>query len=319
MKIVITDIDTVTGGDLSLGSIEKLGEVTCYGLTSEEEVSERICDAEIILCNKTLLNRGNLSAASKLKYIGLFATGYNNIDLDYCRERGIAVCNVPGYSTDSVAQLTFAFILELVNRVCDYRSLVDKGDWIKSRTFSMFPIPLMELKGKTLGIIGFGSIGSRVAEIACAFGMNVLAYNRSPRSAQGVRFTELPYLLAHSDIVTLHCPLNEDSRELINERTLSQMKQGAILVNTSRGGVIDENALADALKSGRLMGAAVDVLKKEPMDKDCPLYGIPNCIITPHIAWAGLETRERLLKIVTDNISAFMRGETVNEVAGITR
>lgn len=315
MKIVITDIDTVTGGDLSLEAIERLGEVTCYGLTAEEETAERVKDAEIVLCNKTLLNRSNLSGASKLKYIGLFATGYNNIDLDYCRERGIAVCNAPAYSTDSVAQLTFAFILELVNRVYDYKALVNKGDWIKSRTFSMFPIPLMELKGKTIGIIGFGSIGSRVAEIACAFGMRVLACNRSPKSAQGVEFTELSSLLEQSDIVTLHCPLNEASQNLINEKTLALMKRGAILINTSRGGVIDENALAKALREGRLMGAAVDVLRKEPMDKDCPLYGIPNCIITPHIAWAGLETRERLLGIVVDNILAFMRGETVNEVA----
>ncbi len=319
MKIVITDIDTVTGGDLSLKSIEQLGDVTCYGLTAEEEVAQRVGGADIILCNKTPLNRKNLCGASRLKYIGLFATGYNNIDLEYCRSRGIAVCNAPAYSTDSVAQLTFAFILELVNRVCDYRSLVDKGDWIKSRTFSMFPIPLMELKGKTLGIIGYGSIGSKVGEIACAFGMRVLACNRSPKTAQGVEFTELSVLLEQSDIVTLHCPLNEDSQNLINEEALSRMKHGAILINTSRGGVVDENALAKALRTGKLMGAAVDVLRKEPMDKDCPLYGIPNCIITPHIAWAGLETRERLLKIVTDNISAFMRGETVNNVAEIKK
>lgn len=318
MKIVITDIDTVTGGDLSLKSLEELGEVTCYGMTSEDEVGERIKDAEIVLCNKTPLNRHNLHRASRLKYIGLFATGYNNIDLEYCREHGIAVCNAPAYSTDSVAQLTFAFILELTNRVYDYRSLVDKGDWIKSRTFSMFPIPLMELRGKTLGIIGFGSIGSRVAQIALAFGMRVVAYNRSVRTAEGVEFTDLQSLLRQSDIVTLHCPLNEDSRDLINEKTLSEMKRGAILINTSRGGAVDENALASALKAGRLLGAAVDVLRNEPMDKDCPLYGIPNCIITPHIAWAGLETRERLLQIVTDNILSFMRGEVRNEVAGST-
>lgn len=315
MKIIITDIDTVTGGDLSLKAIEQLGEVTCYGLTAEEEVAQRVSDAEIILCNKTALNRKNLCGASKLKYIGLFATGYNNIDLEYCKSKGIAVCNAPAYSSDSVAQLTFAFILEFVNRVYDYKSLVDKGDWIKSRTFSMFPIPLMELKGKTIGIIGYGSIGSKVAEIALAFGMRVLANSRSPKTAQGVEFTELSELLRQSDIVTLHCPLNEASQNLINEKTLSQMKHGAMLINTSRGGVVDENALAKALRTGQLMGAAVDVLRKEPMDKNCPLYGIPNCIITPHIAWAGLETRERLLKIVADNISAFMRGETVNNVA----
>lgn len=314
MNIVVTDIDTVTGGDLSLDALERLGDVTYYGLTSEEEVSERVRDADIILCNKTPLNRGNLQNAARLKYIGLFATGCNNIDLEYCRERRIAVCNAPAYSTDSVAQLTFAFILELVNRVYDYRSLVDRGDWIKSRTFSMFPIPLMELKGKVLGIIGFGSIGSRVAQIARAFDMRVIAYNRSPKAAEGVEFTELSELLGRSDIVTLHCPLNNTSKNLINEKTLSEMKKGAILINTSRGGVIDENALAHALKTGQLLGAAVDVLQKEPMDKDCPLYGIPNCIITPHIAWAGLETRERLLEIVVGNVEGFLSGKNNGNV-----
>ncbi len=314
MKITVTDIDTVTGGDLSLDNINSLGEVTYYGLTSEAEVSERTADSEIILCNKTLLNRNNLKNAKKLKYIGLFATGYNNIDLDYCREQGIIVCNAPAYSTDSVAQLTFAFILEAVNRVCDYRRIVDEGDWIKSRTFSMFPIPIMELKGKTIGIIGFGSIGSKVAQIAAAFGMRVLAFNRSLKRAEGVEFTDLENLLSQSDIVTLHCPLNRESEELINEKTIVQMKQGAILINTSRGGTVNETALAEALKSGKLLGAAVDVLQKEPMDKNCPLYGIPNCIITPHIAWAGLETRERLLGIVADNVKGFFRGEVRNRI-----
>lgn len=314
MKITVTDIDTVTGGDLSLDNINSLGEVTYYGLTSEAEVSERTADSEIILCNKTLLNRNNLKNARKLKYIGLFATGYNNIDLDYCREQGITVCNAPAYSTDSVAQLTFAFILEIVNRVCDYRRIVDEGDWIKSRTFSMFPIPIMELKGKTIGIIGFGSIGSKVAQIAAAFGMQVLAFNRSLKRAEGVEFTDLENLLSQSDIVTLHCPLNRESEELINEKTIAQMKQGAILINTSRGGTVNETALAEALKSGKLLGAAVDVLQKEPMDKNCPLYGIPNCIITPHIAWAGLETRERLLGIVADNVKGFIRGEVRNRI-----
>ncbi len=268
-----------------------------------------------MLCNKTILNRNNLKNAKNLKYIGLFATGYNNIDIDYCCERGIAVCNAPCYSTDSVAQLTFALILELTNRVCDYRSLVDKGDWKKSRTFSMFPIPLMELKGKTIGIIGFGSIGAKTAEIALAFGMRVLAFNRSPKAARGVEFVTQETLLSQSDIVTLHCPLNEQSRNLINKDTISKMKKGAYLINTARGPVVDEDALAAALKSGKLAGAGVDVLCTEPMSEDCPLYNIPNCIITPHIAWAGLETRERLLGIVFDNIRGFLGGNVVNNVA----
>ncbi len=315
MKITVTDIDTVTKGDLSFDFLEQLGEVTYYGVTAEKEVAERVKDADIVLCNKTLLNRNNLKDAKNLKYIGLFATGYNNIDIEYCRERGIAVCNAPSYSTDSVAQLTFALILELTNRVCDYRSLVDKGDWKKSRTFSMFPIPLMELKGKTMGIIGYGSIGAKTAEIANAFGMRVLAFNRSPKAANGVQFADLDTLLSQSDIVSLHCPLNEQSENLINENTIAKMKTGAYLINTARGPIVDEAALANALKSGKLAGAGVDVLCKEPMSQDCPLYGIPNCIITPHIAWAGLETRERLLGIVFDNIRGFLEGKVVNNVA----
>ncbi|HBH94579.1 MAG TPA: glycerate dehydrogenase [Ruminococcaceae bacterium] len=315
MKITVTDIDTVTRGDLSFDFLERLGEVAYYGVTAEDQVAERIKDSDIVLCNKTVLNRSSLENAEKLKYIGLFATGYNNIDIEYCREKGIAVCNAPSYSTDSVAQLTFALILELTNRVCDYRALTDRGDWIKSRTFSMFPIPLMELRGKTIGIIGFGSIGAKTAEIALAFGMRVLAYNRSPKSARGVEFTELDRLLSESDFVSLHCPLNRQSKNLINENTLSKMKNGAYLINTARGPIVDENALAAALRSGKLAGAGLDVLCSEPMSRDCPLYNIPNCIITPHIAWAGLETRERLLKIVFDNISCFLSGNTVNNVA----
>ena len=316
MKIVLTDADTVTKGDLSFDFLEKLGEVTYYGLTSENEVKERVKDADIVICNKTPMNRSNLEGAKNLKYIGLFATGYNNIDIEYCRERGIAVCNAPAYSTDSVAQLAFALILEIVNRVRDYRDLVDKGDWIKSRSFSMFPIALMELKGKTLGIIGYGSIGEKTAEIAHAFGMRVIAYNRSPKTAPNVTFTDLDTLFRESDIVSLHCPLNEQSRNLINKGTIAKMKNGAILINTARGPIVDEQALAEALKSGKLLAAGVDVLQTEPMTPDCPLYGIENCIITPHIAWAALETRERPLKIVGDNLEGFLRGEIRNNVAG---
>ena len=315
MKIVITDWATVSGGDLPCDTLSKFGEVQVYDLTTYEETAARIADADIVLCNKTKLDRHNLQNAKNLKYIGLFATGYNNIDTDYCRERGIAVCNAPSYSTDSVAQLTFAMILELTNRVRDYRNLVDKGDWIKSRTFSCFPIPLMELKGKTLGIVGYGSIGAKVAEIGLAFGMRVLAYNRSPKSAQGVTFTDLKTLLQSSDIVSLHCPLNKDSENLINAETIAMMKNGAYLINTARGAVVDENAAAAALNGGKLAGMGTDVLQNEPMREDCPLYRAKNCVITPHIAWAGLETRQRLMGIVEDNIAAFLDGRTQNNVA----
>lgn len=315
MKITVTDIETVNRGDLSFDYLESLGEVTYYGVTNEDEAAERVRDSDIVLCNKTLLNRNNLKEARNLKYIGLFATGYNNIDIEYCKERGIVVCNSPSYSTDSVAQLTFSLILELTNRVCDYRELVDKGDWIKSRTFSMFPIPLIELAGKTLGIIGFGSIGRKTAEIALAFGMKVIAYNRSEKTAEGVEFTDLDTLLSQSHIVSLHCPLNAQSQNLINEKTIAKMKDGAFLINTARGPIVDEQALANALNSGKLAGAGVDVLCKEPMSEECPLYKTKNCIITPHIAWAGLETRERLLDIVFGNIESFLQGKTINNVA----
>lgn len=314
MKIVVTDLDTVTQNDLSFKGIEALGEVEYYGLTAENEVAERIKDADIVLCNKTPLNKNNLKNAENLKYIGLFATGYNNIDIPYCKEKGIAVCNAPSYSTDSVAQLTFAFILELMNRVYAYKSLVDNGDWKKSRTFSMFPIPLCELNGKTLGIIGLGSIGQKTAQIGNAFGMNVIAYNRSPKNIKGVTCTDLNTLLKNSDVISLHCPLNKDSENLINKETLSLMKDGTILINTSRGAVVVEEDAAEALKSGKLAGMGTDVLRTEPMSEDCPLYGIENCIITPHIAWAAKETRERLIGIVEDNIRGFIEGNIKNNV-----
>ena len=315
MKIVITDIDTVTQNDLSFEGIEALGEVVRYSVTDETEVAERIKDADVILCNKTLLNRNNLKNAEKLKYIGLFATGFNNIDIPYCKEKGIVVCNSPNYSTDAVAQLTFAFILELANRVYAYKSLTDRGDWIKSRTFSMFPIPIMELKGKTLGIIGLGSIGQKTAEIGNAFGMNVIAFSRSPKNIKNVNQTDLETVLKESDILSLHCPLNKDSENLINKDTIARMKDGAILINTSRGAVVNEKDVADALKSGKLSAMGTDVLQKEPMLPDCPLYGLENCIITPHIAWAGRETRERLMKIVEDNLKGFINGKIQNNVA----
>ena len=315
MKIVITDVDTVTQGDLSFKSIEALGDVTYYGLTAENDVSERIKDADAVLCNKTLLNRNNLKNSTNLKYIGLFATGYNNIDIPYCKESGIAVCNAPSYSTDAVAQLTFAFILELTNRVYAYKTLTDKGDWIKSRTFSMFPIPLTELKGKTLGIIGLGSIGQKTAEIGNAFGMRVIGYNRSERNVKNVIQTDLNTVLKESDILSLHCPLNADSENLINKDTIAIMKDGAILINTSRGAVVNEEDAARALRSGKLGGMGTDVLRSEPMSEGCPLYGLTNCIITPHIAWAARETRDRLLGIVAENLRGFLNGEIRNNVA----
>lgn len=314
MKIVITDKDTVTKGDLDLGIFSEFGDVVEYGLTAADEVSERIADADIVLCNKTLLNRDTLKEAKSLKYIGLFATGYNNIDLEYTKKKNITVCNAPGYSTGSVVQHTFALILELYNRVYEYNRKIKAGDWIKSRTFSYFPIPLNELEGKTAGIIGYGAIGKKVAEAAHAFGVKVLAYTRTPKESDITEFTDFYTLLEKSDIVTLHCPLNEQTTNLMNQDAFGRMKKNAVLINTSRGAVVDENALYNALCAEKIAGAGLDVLCNEPMSPDCILKDAPNCIITPHIAWAGLETRIRLLDIVIANIKGFLSGNIQNNV-----
>lgn len=313
MKIVILDADTVTSGDVSLERFSDFGDLKIYGLTDKSEVKDRIKDADIVITNKNQLNAENLEG-TKVKYIGLFATGYNNIDTEYTKKHGITVCNAPGYSTEAVAQHTIAFILAILDRVGEYNETVKQGDWIKSRTFSYFPLPLSELSGKTIGIVGYGSIGRRVGDIAKAFNMRVLVNNRSKVNDDTV--TQVPFdeLLEKSDIVTLHCPLNKDSENIMNEKSFSKMKDGAIFVNTARGGMVDEIALRNALTSGKLLGAGIDVLRQEPMDKDCPLYNAPNCYITPHIAWAGKETRLRLLDIVYDNIKAFLDGKPENTV-----
>ncbi len=316
MKIVITDADTVTGGDISLDCFDQFGEVEIFGLTSPDEVADRIKDADIVLCNKTPMTRDNIKNAKNLKYIGLFATGFNNIDLEYTSSHGITVCNVPSYSTEAVAQQTFALLLEIVNRTHDYNNLVMQGDWIKSRTFSFFPLPIFELSGKTIGLVGYGSIGKRVADIAKAFGMRALVYKRTPVDDPTVTFVSLDELLKESDVVSLHCPLNRDSENMMTAKSFDKMKDGAVFINTARGGLVDEDALKQALTSGKLLGAGLDVLRTEPMSPDCPLLGLKNCIITPHVAWAGLETRERLMKVVVANIDNFLKGNAENTVTG---
>ncbi len=314
MKIVILDSDTVSTGDLSFSGIARYGEVKRYGLTEPERVCERVRDAEIILCNKTYITREVMENAPKLKYIGLFATGFNNIDLDCAREKGIAVANVPAYSTEGVVQLTFAFILEHYCSLSAYRKHVNDGNWKKSATFSYFPFPIGSLAGKTMGIIGYGSIGRRSAQIANAFGMKVLVYTRTPKEDETVSFVDLDTLLRESDVVSVHCPLNAQSEKMMNKEAFDKMKDGALFINTSRGPIVDEYALRDALTSGKLMGAGLDVLQTEPMADDCPLYGIENCIITPHVGWAGLETRQRLMGVVESNIEAFIDGREQNRV-----
>lgn len=312
MKIILTDAKTVTQGDLSLKPLEEFGEVIVNELTAYDDIAETVRDADMIICNKTPLNADTLRYASHLRYIGLFATGYNNIDTAYCREHGITVCNAGSYSTDAVCQHTFALILECLNRTGSYNSFVHNGGWKNSSTFSPFVYPLNEISGKTLGIIGYGSIGRAVERAALAFNMKTLKVRRHDEDDPS--FVDLDTLLKKSDIITVHCPLNDSSYRMINAESIAKMKDGAIFINTARGGVMDEQAVADALISGKLAYAGIDVLENEPMDRDCPLCGIDNCIITPHIAWAPMETRIRLMGIVCDNIRAYLSGAPVNVV-----
>ncbi len=314
MKIVLTDSQTVFDKKITAEPLKKFGEVTDYGLLKYEEIAQAVADADMIVCNKTPLNKDTLRLAKKLKYIGLFATGYNNIDLEFCSKHGITVCNAGSYSTNAVAQHTFALILEHFNNTSRYNKYVQDGLWKRSKTFSPFVYPLSELAGKTIGIVGFGSIGRAVAKIANAFEMNVIAYNRSEKSAENVEFVNFETLVASSDIITVHCPLNKDSENMFNKDTFSQMKQGALFVNTARGGVMSEQALYDALQSNHLGGACIDTLAVEPMEESCILTEAKNCIITPHIAWAPIETRQRLMGIVTSNIQHFLDGTPTNVV-----
>lgn len=314
MKIVLPDAKTVTNGDLSLEPLKEFGEVVIYELTAYDEIAERVKDADVIICNKTLLNAETLSLAKNLKLILLWATGYNNIDLDYCNSKGITVCNAGSYSTNAVAQHTFALILELINKVGSYNKFVQQGSWQKSDTFSPFVYKLNELAGKTLGIYGYGNIGKAVAKIAKAFDINVIAYSRSKRSDEFASYADFDTLLKESDIVSVHCPLNEQSKYVFNKETFAKMKKGSYFINTARGAVMVEDDLRDALFSNHLAGAGIDVLEIEPMPQDCKIIGIDNCIITPHIAWAPMETRERLMGIVCSNLKNFINNTPTNVV-----
>lgn len=314
MKIVLTDAQTVLDKLVNADILKQFGEVEEYGLLRYDEVAEKIADADMVVCNKTLLDKNTLRLAKNLKYIGLFATGYNNIDIEYCKAHNIAVCNAGSYSTNAVAQHTFALILEHFNNTSNYNKYVQDGHWKRSKTFSPFVYPLSELAGKTLGIVGFGNIGRAVAKIANAFEMNVIAYNRSEKQADGVAFVSFETLLEQSDVVSVHCPLNSESQDMFDKNAFAKMKKGALFVNTARGGVMVEQDLFDALQSEHLGGAAIDTLKVEPMEEDCILMGAKNCIMTPHIAWAPVETRVRLMNIVADNISAFLNGTPQNRI-----
>ncbi|MBQ7983241.1 MAG: D-2-hydroxyacid dehydrogenase [Clostridia bacterium] len=319
MKIVLTDAQTVTGGDLDLSVFEAFGDVVIYPLTSYEETAARIADADAVLLNKTVLDEAVLSQAKNLKYIGIFATGYNMIDLDYCRAHGITVSNAGSYSTDAVAQTVFAFLLHHYSRVADYDAFVREGGWKNSPSFSPFVFPTYELAGKTIGILGYGAIGRKVAQIALAFSMNVLVTpHRMPQTvdaADPVRYVDLDTLLSCSDVISVHTPLTAETKGMFDASLFAKMKPGAFFINTSRGGVLDENALLAALESGHLSGAGIDVLTFEPMRADCVLHGAPNLVTTPHVAWAPLETRKRLLSIVEENLKNFLAGSPTNVVS----
>ena len=315
MKIVLTDSQTVFDSKVTAEPLKQFGEVKDHGLLKYDEIAEAVADADIVVCNKTLLNEDTLRYAKHLKYIGLFATGYNNIDIDYCSKHGITVCNAGSYSTNAVAQHTFALILEHFNNTANYNQYFQDGLWKRSKTFSPFVYPLSELAGKTIGIVGFGNIGRAVAKIANAFEMNVTAYNRSKKTADSVEFVSLDRLIEQSDIITVHCPLNAESENMFNKDTFAKMKQGALFVNTARGGVMSERDLYNALQSGHLGGACIDTLRVEPMEENCILMGAKNCIITPHIAWAPVETRRRLMRIVTENIRNYLDGRPTNVVS----
>lgn len=317
MKIVILDGTALNPGDLSYDCINQFGDVTIFERTeTEAQTIERIGDSEIILVNKVPITENVLSACPNLKLICVQATGYNIVDCEACAKRGIPVTNVPTYGTAAVAQFTLALMLELCHQIGLHDQSVHQGDWIRSSNFCYWLTPQMELAGKTLGIIGFGRIGQAVGQLAKAFGMRVLAYNRS-QCEEGraiAEYVDLNTLFAQSDFISLHCPQTAETLNLINSDTIAKMKDGAILINTARGGLVDEPALVEALNSGKLRGAAVDVVSQEPMNADNPLLNAKNCIITPHIAWAPVESRQRLLDCVVENISAFLNGTPQNVV-----
>ncbi|MBR0447631.1 MAG: D-2-hydroxyacid dehydrogenase [Clostridia bacterium] len=314
MRIVVADAATVVGGGIDLEFLKEFGEVTVYDLTAPEELVARLQGADGVIVNKVRITAEVMAACPTLKYVGLFATGYNNIDVAYAAAHGVTVCNVPGYSTEAVAQHTWALLLAITDRCHEYNKTVAQGDWVRSRTFAYFPIPLAELCGKTIGIVGYGAIGRRVGDMARAFGMKVLVHGRRPITDPDVEQVPFEELLRRSDVVSMHCPLNADSEGMMDAAAFAKMKQGAIFINTSRGGLVDEQALRDALDSGHLLGAGVDVLQVEPMSEDCPLLGAPNLLITPHIAWAGVETRRRLMGVVAENIRQFLNGTPINRV-----
>ena len=317
MKIIVLDGYGLNPGDLSWSVMEALGELTVYDRTSPSELLERSADAEVLITNKTLITAEDMSALPQLKYIGVLATGYNVVDIDAAKSHGIVVTNIPAYSTSSVAQMVFAHLLNITQRVGYYADENKQGRWTKSADFCYWDTPLMELDGKKMGIVGFGNIGQATARIAQAFGMEVCVVTSKEQSSlpAGMKKMELDELFTSCDVVSLHCPLTPTTKEMVNANRLKLMKPQAILINTGRGPLINEQDLADALNEGRIAGAGLDVLSVEPSQKDNPLLSAKNCFITPHIAWATKEARIRLMNIAVENLKAYQEGHIINNVA----
>lgn len=314
INIVVLDLECANPGDLSLGELEKLGKLTTYPRTPPDQVVARARGAQVVLTNKVRLDRPLLEALPELELVSVLATGTNVVDLEAARQRGVTVCNVPGYSTASVAQHTIALLLELTQAVGRHSEGARSGRWSQSQDFCYWEQDLVELDGRTLGIVGYGAIGRRVAEIARALGMRIVVSTRTPAPHGGIEHVELGALFEQADVVSLHCPLSEETYQLVNQTRLGTMKPGSYLINTSRGPLVDEAALARALHAGKLAGAAVDVLSSEPPAADNPLLSAPRCIVTPHIAWATRAARQRLLQASADNIRAYLAGEPINVV-----
>lgn len=313
MKTVILDAKALNPRDLSWDDFKTLGELEVYEKTAPDEVVERAKGAEIVITNKVVIGKSEMEQLPECKYIGVLATGYNVVDIEEAKKRGIAVTNVPAYSTDSVAQLVFALLLENEHRVARHNEL-SHGAWEKHDMFCLYESPLFELSGKTFGIFGYGSIGMAVAKIANAFGMRVLVYSRTKKDDNTVEWIDKETLFKESDYLSLHCPLTPETDKLINSDTIGLMKDGTVIINTTRGGTVDEQAVADALKSGKLRAFLADVLSTEPPKSDNPLLSAPNCIITPHIAWATIEARSRLMKEAFLNAKSFTKGEKRNVI-----
>lgn len=314
MNITVLDRSTVTSGDVSFAPLDAVGTVRYFDPLPQEKVAEAIGESDAVIVNKARITDEIMEKCKNLRFIGLFATGYNNIDIEAAAKRGICVCNVPGYSTHSVAQHTFALMLHFASRADDYAASVAKGDWANAKTFSYLSFPTSELHGKTLSIFGFGTIGKAVASIAKAFGMRVIASVRRPQTFEGVEFVDTDTLFREADYLSLHCPLTEETRHFVNRETLRKMKPNAVIINTARGGVIEEEALTEALNSDMIRGAGIDVLDTEPMRPNHPYLTARNCYITPHVAWASIEARTRLIDLVAENLKAFQSGHPIHKV-----